>query len=109
MFQAVARIDDLPEGKGKVVDVGQRKVLVLNMEGQFFALDSYCAHRGAPLVKGEVVEGQLLCPWHGSTFDVSTGTCRTMPDEKVPTYPIQVREGQVWVDLETGEGNAKNG
>jgi nitrite reductase/ring-hydroxylating ferredoxin subunit len=100
MYQAVARIEDIPEGKGKVVRVGQQQILLLNIEGDFSALDRFCAHHGAPLVKGEIVEGQLLCPWHGITFDVTTGTCPVAPEERVQTYPVEVRDGQVWVASE---------
>jgi len=103
MFQAVARIEEIPEGSGKVVQVGPRKILLANIGGDIHALDSFCAHRGAPLVEGKIIEGQLLCPWHGSAFDITTGTCRTMPEEKVRTYPVEVREGQVWVALEGPE------
>lgn len=100
MLRSVARVEDISEGKGIVVEAGDRKVLVFNIEGDFHALDSYCAHRGQPLVRGEVVEGHLLCPWHGNTFDVTTGTCSVSPEESVRTYPVQVREGQVWVDVD---------
>ncbi len=103
MYQAIARIEDIPEGSGKVVQAGQRRILLLNIEGDFHALDSFCAHRGAPLVKGEIVEGQLLCPWHGNTFDVTKGTCPVAPKESVRTYPVDVCEGQVWVALEEAE------
>jgi len=100
MFQQAASIDDIPEGTGKVVKIGQRKVLVVNMEGDFRALDSFCQHRGAPLVKGTIIEGQLLCPWHGNTFDVINGVCPVSPEESVRTYPVEVRQGQVWVSVE---------
>lgn len=103
MYQPAIKMNDLAEGKGKVVEIGRRKILLLNVEGEIHALDSYCAHRGAPLVQGEVIDGQLLCPWHGSGFDVRTGTCRTLPDERVQTYGVQIREGQVWVELDPGE------
>jgi nitrite reductase/ring-hydroxylating ferredoxin subunit len=99
MYQSIARVEDIPEGKGKVVQVGQRQILLLNIDGDFHALDSFCAHHGAPLVKGEVVEGQLLCPWHGITFDVASGTCPAAPEERVQTYPVEVRAGQVWVAM----------
>jgi len=49
MFQAVARIEEIPEGSGKVVQVGPRKILLANIGGDIHALDSFCAHRGAPL------------------------------------------------------------
>lgn len=104
MEYAAIGTQELEEGEGRVVQVGRRKVLVLNIEGDYYALDSYCAHRAAPLVNGEVVNGQLLCPWHGNTFDVATGTCRAMPEESVRTYPVRVHEGKVWVRLEEGEG-----
>ena len=100
MFQSVARIEDIPEGKGRVVQVGQRKILLLNIEGNFHALDRFCAHRGAPLVEGEVIEGQLLCPWHGATFDVISGTCSIAHEESVCIYPVEVRGGQVWIGVE---------
>lgn len=99
-YQAVASVAEFPEGKGKVVKVGTRQVLVINIEGDFYALDSFCAHRGAPLVQGEIVDGQLLCPWHGNTFDVSAGTCLANPEEKVATFPVEVRDGKVWVAVE---------
>ncbi|HLB01758.1 MAG TPA: Rieske 2Fe-2S domain-containing protein [Nitrospiria bacterium] len=105
MHRAVARIGDIPEGSGKVVQVDQRKILVLNIDGDFHALDSFCTHRGAPLVKGEIIEGQLLCPWHGNTFDVIKGICPIAPEESVRTYPVALREGQVWVAIEDAESH----
>lgn len=97
--QEVARVQDIPEGKGKIIEIGKKKILILNIDGEFKALNSFCAHRGAPLIKGEIVEGQLLCPWHGVTFDVATGTCPVTPEEKVQTYPTSIREGKIWVEI----------
>lgn len=99
-YQAVAGLSDFPEGSGKIVTVGKRQILITNVEGEIFALDRFCAHRGAPLVKGEIVDGQLLCPWHGNTFDVATGSCRANPEEKVKTYPVEIRGQEVWVGIE---------
>jgi 3-phenylpropionate/trans-cinnamate dioxygenase ferredoxin subunit len=100
MFQAAARIEDIPAGTGKVVQIGQRKVLVVNVDGDFHGLDSFCTQRGAPLVKGAIIEGQLLCPWHGNPFDVIKGVCTAAPEESVRIYPVEVRQGQVWVAVE---------
>ncbi|MFQ5779256.1 MAG: Rieske (2Fe-2S) protein [Nitrospiria bacterium] len=99
-YRAVASIADFPEGGGKVVRVGDRQILIMNVGGELYALDQFCAHRAAPLVKGEIVEGQLLCPWHGNTFDVATGSCLANPDEKVSTYPVDVRGEEVWVGID---------
>ncbi|MFY9268312.1 MAG: Rieske (2Fe-2S) protein [Candidatus Manganitrophaceae bacterium] len=102
-YQVVGKTSVFPEGKGKVVKIGSREILLLNIEGAFYALDRFCAHRAAPLVEGEVVEGQLLCPWHGNTFDVAAGRCLTNPEEKVRTYPVEVRGEEIWVGFETGQ------
>lgn len=99
-YQPIAKTADLPEGKGKVVKVGRRQILLMNIDGRFYALDRFCAHRAAPLVQGEVIDGQLLCPWHGNTFDVATGSCLANPEEKVQTYPVEVRGEEIWIGME---------
>lgn len=98
-YQAIARVSDVPEGKGKIFKIGPQEILLLNVDGVFYALDRFCAHRGAPLVQGEVIDGQLLCPWHGNTFDVAAGRCLANPEEKVRTYPVQIRGEAVWVEV----------
>jgi nitrite reductase/ring-hydroxylating ferredoxin subunit len=55
--------------------------------------------RQRAVLVGEVAEGRLLCPWHGIAFDVATGTCPVMSEERVPTYPVEIRDGQVWVAI----------
>lgn len=102
-YQPIAKTADLPEGKGTMVKVGSRHILLFNIEGLFYALDRFCAHRAAPLVQGEIVEGQLLCPWHGTTFDVAAGRCLANPEEKVETYPVEVRGEEIWVGIERNE------
>lgn len=99
-YQPIAKIADLPDGKGKVVKVGRRRLLLFNIEGLYYALDRFCARRAAPLVQGEVIDGQILCPWHGNTFDVATGRCLANPEEKVQTYPVEIRGEEIWVGIE---------
>jgi nitrite reductase/ring-hydroxylating ferredoxin subunit len=99
-YQPIAKTADLPEGRGKEVKVGRRQILLMNIDGLFYALDRFCAHRAAPLVQGEVVDGKLLCPWHGNTLDVTTGSCLANPEDKVRTYPVEVRGEEIWVGME---------
>ncbi len=100
MFEPIVNVDELAEGKGMVVDVGEKTILIFNAEGEFHALDNYCAHRGKSLVQGALVDDQLFCPWHGNAFDLRTGTCTASPEESVRTYPVQVREGRIWVQIQ---------
>jgi vanillate O-demethylase monooxygenase subunit len=57
-----AEIDDKPLGRTRV----QRTHRVLpRRQGQAVALEDWCPHRGAPLSLGTVVEGKLVCGYHG--------------------------------------------
>lgn len=61
---------DIPPGT--VMAFGD--VVVGNANGSFFATQGTCRHLGADLAKGSIDEdGCLVCPWHGATYDVTTG------------------------------------
>ena len=59
----------------KEVKIGDDKtILLVKSEGGFYALGAKCTHYGAPLVKGNVANGHVRCPWHGACFNLETGT-----------------------------------
>jgi nitrite reductase/ring-hydroxylating ferredoxin subunit len=59
-------------GAGEVKAVGSYAVGI--SKGQPFAVSRRCRHLGADLAGGHVDDdGRLVCPWHGSAYDVSTG------------------------------------
>lgn len=67
-------VSELPEGSRRVVDVDGRKVLILNYQGEFHAVDNACPHLRFPLKDGGVSkDGALVCPFHHSAFDLKTG------------------------------------
>jgi hypothetical protein len=41
--------------------------------GKVRALSGKCPHYGAPLAKGDLRDGRIVCPWHGSCFNAETG------------------------------------
>jgi nitrite reductase/ring-hydroxylating ferredoxin subunit len=69
----VARLADVPSGRLIEVRAGGRAYVLANVDGALYALDNNCPHNGGPLSRGEL-DGQLLtCPWHGWTWDVTSG------------------------------------
>jgi 3-phenylpropionate/trans-cinnamate dioxygenase ferredoxin component len=72
-FQLAAAAD-IPANSMRAFEVGGRRVLVVNVDGTFYALDDLCPHLAIPLSRGELKEGCVVCPGHGSMFDVKTGT-----------------------------------
>lgn len=64
---------DLPVGGTRVVETGEGAIAVFRTEEGIFALDDACPHRGGPLSEGDVVDGEVICPWHFWAFDLGTG------------------------------------
>jgi nitrite reductase/ring-hydroxylating ferredoxin subunit len=86
---------DIPPGKTGLVSVNQQPVAVYNVEGMFYATGELCTHVGGPLDEGKLSGQVIVCPWHGSCFDVTTGEVKCGPATKaVETYPITV-EGEI--------------
>jgi len=98
-FVSVARIDDVPEGEGRVVDANGVPVALFNVGGKFRALDNTCIHRGGPLGDGICNATTVTCPWHGWQFDLATGACVSSPGESVYTYQVRVTGDDVQVKV----------
>ncbi|MGH2415500.1 MAG: Rieske (2Fe-2S) protein, partial [Microcystaceae cyanobacterium] len=104
-------------GMREVVKVGNRNILLLNHEGQLYAVDNTCPHLNLPLKKGKITEDKaIVCPWHRSAFDLCTGNVKSWsswppgvgkalgmisPEKSLPVFPIRVENGSVWVDVES--------
>lgn len=94
----VAAADEIPPGKGKLVQVNGHRVAVFNVGGTFYAIDDVCTHEETSLSSGPVYGDIVACPKHGSRFHIPTGRVLSLPAVRpVDTYPVKVEEGQVWV------------
>ena len=90
--------DALPAGSQTEVMVGEQSVVVINYQGQFYALRNNCTHQKYPLLGGDVDNGRITCEKHGAKFELSTGKAKTLPAVKpVQLYKTEVEEGQVYV------------
>ena len=79
--------------------LGEKVVCVANVDGAYSAMDNVCVHRGGPLGQGVVLDGKVVCPWHGWMYDPKTGAADVNPDAHVSVYPIRVEGEDVLVEL----------
>ncbi len=87
----VAETNAVPPGTVKAVDLEGRAVALFNIDGTYYAIDDTCTHRGGPLSEGAVEGTTVTCPWHGATYDVTTGNVLGPPaSEGVAHYNVQV-------------------
>jgi 3-phenylpropionate/trans-cinnamate dioxygenase ferredoxin subunit len=102
MLVEVCPLDELPPGSMKLVHAGEISVGVYNVDGQLCAVEDRCSHDDGPLVEGdwEPDEGVVICPRHGSRFDICSGRPLTLPAVfPVETFPVVVEDGWVKVDV----------
>jgi 3-phenylpropionate/trans-cinnamate dioxygenase ferredoxin subunit len=98
----VAPVDELPPGSVKIVRAGQVAVGVYNLDGEYYAIEDRCSHDDGPLAEGDfdADDAVVVCPRHGSRFDIRTGRPLTLPAyEPVDTFPVVVDDGWVKVDI----------
>ncbi|WP_433738096.1 FAD-dependent oxidoreductase [Pseudomonas putida] len=95
----VARFADIPDNRGLEVRIADSKILLLKVGDQMRAYQGECPHAGAPLVDGALCNGRLTCPWHKAQFRIEDGgLCEPPALDNLKRYPIEVRDGEVWVD-----------
>ena len=99
MWTKVAALSDVPEGGSFVSEAAGKPIALFKAEGQVYAIDNRCPHRGGPLGEG-FLEGKIItCPWHAWQFDVSSGICDNIPDMQQVTYPVKIEGEEVLVDV----------
>ncbi|HIP53093.1 MAG TPA: hypothetical protein EYH03_03670, partial [Chromatiales bacterium] len=100
----VAEPGDMQEGEVLAVQAGSQAIALSFYNGVYGALDNRCPHQGGPLGEGSIEctgEGScwLRCPWHGWEFDPLSGRSPGGFDDGVPTFPVEVREDGVYVQV----------
>jgi len=78
-YVKVAKAGEIEPGTAKLVQVGDKKIALFNVDGSYYAIDDTCTHRGGPLSDGMLDGKHVTCPWHGAIFDVTTGQNITPP------------------------------
>jgi nitrite reductase (NADH) small subunit len=98
-FIRIGSKSELPDtDEAKEFTVLGKVICVANAGGRYSALDNVCLHRGGPLGQGVVMDGKVICPWHGWMFDAATGQA-DHPGFQVATYPLKIEGDDVYVEL----------
>ena len=93
----VGSVAEIPEGGRVIVEAEGLSIGVFHRDGQWVALQNSCLHRGGPVCTGELAGGTLTCPWHGYQYELPTGQLLLDRTSALPTYPVSVRDGWVYV------------
>jgi 3-phenylpropionate/trans-cinnamate dioxygenase ferredoxin subunit len=102
----VCAVADVSKGSARAVTVQDVDIALVHADDDnFYAVYDECSHAAIPLSEGEIDGCTLECWLHGSRFDLRTGEPTGLPATvPVPVYPVEVRDGDVYVSLEPSNG-----
>jgi 3-phenylpropionate/trans-cinnamate dioxygenase ferredoxin subunit len=106
-FVRACALDDIAYDEALAVTVDSYDLAIARsaVEGgddEVFALQDLCSHAAVALSEGEVEDCRIECWLHGSHFDLRTGKPTSFPaTEPVATFPVEIRDGDVYVDVDT--------
>ncbi|WP_329102119.1 non-heme iron oxygenase ferredoxin subunit [Micromonospora sp. NBC_01699] len=102
----VCAVDEVPKGAVVRAEIDGTEIALVHADDDaFYAIRDECSHAAVALSEGELDGCTLECWLHGSRFDLRTGAPSGLPaTEPVPVYPVEVRDGDVFVILTPSNG-----
>lgn len=88
---------ELLPGESRVAWDGDTPILVVNLDGELYALEDKCTHEDFELSAGPLDGDQIECTLHGARFDLRTGEALCAPAyTAVPKFPVKREDGAIW-------------
>ncbi len=94
----VCAVDDIAEKRGKVVTVAGERLAIFRYDGKISVLSNVCQHQNGPLGEGKIVDGFVVCPWHGYQYKPDCGASPEPFNEKIPTFEVRLDNNRVLVN-----------
>ncbi|MEE2754123.1 MAG: Rieske (2Fe-2S) protein [Candidatus Latescibacterota bacterium] len=102
-YHRLCATEDVEEGKSKSFTVEGTHIAIFKDNGSCHAVDNRCPHMGYPMSEGTVRDGVLICHWHHWEFDLKTGGCFLTTGDDLKSFPIEVRDDDLYVGLSGDE------
>jgi len=89
----------IPDGRAVILVPPEGERIAVFREGaKVYAVANACRHQGGPLGEGRILDGCIVCPWHGFQYRPENGCAPPPYTEKISTYRTRIVEGRVWVE-----------
>ena len=80
----VSKTEDVLSGQMKKISIDGNEIVILNINGSYFAIDDTCTHAGGSLSEGKLDGSTITCDWHGAQFECKNG--------KLVKFPVQISD-----------------
>jgi nitrite reductase (NADH) small subunit len=98
-FVRAAKTTEIALGQIREIRLEGTTIALANVAGQFHAINNTCLHRGGPLGQGSLQGNVVTCPWHGWSFDVTSGKVAHSQTAGIACYLVEVRGEDLYVDI----------
>jgi nitrite reductase/ring-hydroxylating ferredoxin subunit len=98
-YERAACVSDVRAAGCLPVQINGHTIVLFARDDRVYAVDNRCPHMGFPLHRGTIADGILTCHWHHARFDLVTGGTFDPWADDVRVFPVEIRGGDVWVDL----------
>ena len=89
---------EIPDGRAVILVPPEGERIAVFREGaKIYAVANACRHQGGPLGEGRIMDGCIVCPWHGYQYKPEDGCSPPPYSEKLPTYRTRIIGGRVFV------------
>lgn len=97
-YYRTIKLDELPHGAKRAVDIEGNSILLCKWGARIYAVSNICSHAAEKLECGRLGNGWIACPIHGARFDLATGRVKNPP----ATRPIAVFDTRIvddWIEV----------
>jgi nitrite reductase/ring-hydroxylating ferredoxin subunit len=95
----VAQLTEVQAAGSFLVRILKHTIVLFYSDNRVYAIDNRCPHMGFPLQGSTCKDGIVTCPWHYARFDLASGGTFDSWADDVPSFPVEIRDGEVWVNL----------
>lgn len=95
VYLRAATVEEVPPGTMKAVQLDDRRILVINLDGEFCAVANHCGDSPMPLEFSTLAGDELICSWHGCRYNLRTGARLDGAEDRLAVYPVAVDAGEI--------------
>ena len=96
----ITKTSDIPNNKGKEVNVNGNRVAIFHANGKYYALEALCRHQDGSLAPGKIDGEVVECPLHFWHYNMRTGELLDyLKDVKLETYNLDIRGNDIFIDI----------
>ena len=96
----VGRTTDIISGQMKKISSDENEIVIININGDYFAIDDTCTHAGGSISEGKLDDSTIICDWHGAQFDCKNGKLLKFPAKinDLKSYKIVIESDKIFVE-----------